>query len=201
MTALFGAISSLLIFVMLGLSLWNEGASSKIRLGFSLADIALSVLVIFAFLTVPRRPEVFLRSDQTKCERQRTVSVLSRMLFNWPEYLLDLAGTKTLGLEDLPGMDYLTRSRECYDAFPKTTSKIWKRIFWGHWDKFLIQWVLVLVSTAFSFAPRFAMLNLLRVLERRGISDIAYDGEAWLWVALLGICNLIAIIIDAQLTW
>lgn len=189
---------------MLAVSLWfdesSEMAITQVHLGLSISQLVLCILVGTSFLAIPRRPDVFL-TNKKPCEKQRTVSALSGLFFAWPVYLTDLAAAKTLGLEDLPGMDLLTRSKDSHAAFPKTGRKIWRRIFWAHWSQFLTQWTLVLISTAFSFAPRFELLNLLRVLEKRRDISVYNDKEAWIWVLVLGLSNVIAIVIDSQLQW
>src|SRR5207248_896742 len=120
-----------------------------------------------SYLSIPRRPDVYL--DDKLVERQYKVSAISRYSFAWGSYLLDVAAKKTLDAEDLPRMDSHTRSVGTAAAWKSMdrTRRLWKRIFLAHRRAFIRQFTLMLFQAFSHFAPQFAMLQLLRLLERR----------------------------------
>jgi ABC-type multidrug transport system fused ATPase/permease subunit len=59
---------------------------------------------------------------------------------------------------------------------------------------------LTLLQAFGNFAPQFALLNILRILERRE-SGRPISSEAWIWVIALGLTTVVSSWIEAWLYW
>ena len=186
--------------------MWVEYQKTKLEwkpaLALSIIQVVSALLLATAFMLLPRRPDVFL-PDGKLVEQQRKVSVFSRIVFNWPTPILDLAQSRQLDITDLPSMDSKARSKDRHEAFMalRYGRKLWQRIFFAHWPQFISSWIIVLLQSMVSFIPRLAMLNLLQILERRARADKEYYLEAWFWVALLAVASIVSTVLDTQMTW
>ena len=186
--------------------IWVEYQETKLEwrasMALSIIQVASALLLATAFIFLPRRPDVFL-PDGRLVERQRKVSVFGRIAFTWPTAILDLAQLRQLDLTDLPSMDSNVRSKDSLEAFValRHDRKLWQRIFFAHWPHFITLWILVLSQSVVSFVPRLAMLNVLRLLERRVAVGENFYIEAWFWVAILAIAGILATVLDTQMTW
>ena len=202
-----GATSGLVIVCLLsfaiGLKLPETNLESKTQTILQITQLAAASLMSVAFLSYPRRPDVFLPNGKV-VEKMTTVSALSRIAFLWPAYVLDLSGSKkTLDMTDLPGLNVLTRSKNKHDAFVamKPGGRLWQRLFRAYWFQFIWLWSLVIVQSLLTYVPRFAVLRLLQILEHRTVKgDVDYT-EAWLWVGGLAASNLLSVVVDTQLGW
>ena len=201
-----GAVSGVILLCMglfpVGLDYHKTKLEWNASMTLNIIQAASALLVATAFMFLPRRPDVFL-PDGKLVERQRKVSVLSRIAFNWPTAILDLAQSRQLDMTDLPSMDSTARSRDRHEAFMtlKRGRKLWQRLFFAHWPQFIMSWTIVLLQSLFSFVPRLAVLSLLRILERRTGAGKDLYIEAWLWVAVLAVSNILATVLDTQMTW
>jgi len=175
------------------------GTGEEISLRIS--QLALSALVAFSSVSLPRRPDVFL--DGKLVDRMYSVSALGRYSFSWVRGMLALARTKNrLELDDLPKMDHYSRSKDLSEAWAesKHPRKLWIEIFLAHKWPFMIQWMLTLLSAFGNFAPQFTTFHLLQILERRHPGDPA-SPEAWVWVVALTLTTIGQALIESWLFW
>ncbi|MCJ1310468.1 hypothetical protein MMC25_004132 [Agyrium rufum] len=167
-----------------------------------IVQLAVTFILLLSFLSFPRRPNVY--HEEKLVERERTVSPLGRLLYNWPAYLLDLAKSKgTIELTDLPILQFSKRSKNMSESLQKENPKLklWQRIILNHSTAFAVSITLTFVKCVLQLAPRFAMLRLLQILERRSSVREAVDGEAWVWVITLFLVSILAINLDGIVVW
>lgn len=146
-----------------------------------------AVALVLAYSSVPRRPDVY--RDGKIVDRQFTTSILGRFGFSWPGPMLRFAAiNKGLNIEDLPEIDYKTRSQTLARMFQRIGKNhaLWKSLFWSHKWAFISQWTFVTITSVTNFLPQIALFFILRALEDR---DSGADStlRLWLWVVALGL--------------
>ncbi|KAF8858156.1 P-loop containing nucleoside triphosphate hydrolase protein [Acephala macrosclerotiorum] len=198
------ALSSTFLFAVLlfqdGL-IAQEAFGTPESTGLRIGQLVLSVLAIYASVSLPRRPEVF--HDGKEVDGMYTVSAIGRYSFTWCAHLLTLSRVKDrLELEDLPKMDHHTRSKDLSQAWAerKHTRRLWIEVFLAHKVPFMIQWFLTLLQAFGNFAPQFVTYHILKILEKRKPGD-SVTAEAWIWVAALTIATIGASWIESWLYW
>ena len=173
----------------------------KIHLSLSSIQIVLTICLLFAHLSLPRRPEIFV--NRLALDRQYTVSAFRRYSYAWCEPLLnDAVKKRRMNLEDFPRPDHHMRSKDLHDAFPvmRPKQKLWRLIILAHQWAFAKQWMLTLLQSILLFAPQFAMLKILQVLEKRALG-LQIKLEAWLWIMALGLSLFAGSWAEGWLNW
>ncbi|RDW75857.1 putative ABC bile acid transporter [Coleophoma crateriformis] len=179
----------------------ESGLGSTAPFTLHIVQLALTLTVLFAGISIPRRPAVFL--DGKPVDGMYTVSAFGRYSFTWVEHLLKLSRKKQrLNLEDLPKMDHNTRSKDLSErwATRKHTRRLWLETFLEHKMAFGLQWLLTTLTAFTNFAPQFCLLHILRNLEMRDAGK-AITSDAWIWVLGLCFATLAAGVIEAWLFW
>ena len=188
---LLSSLSSLAIVLAVAVenvSLWQSRSvrlPRNIHWTLSLVQWIAAVILMFASLSIPRRPDVF-RNGQV-VDSRRTVTLFSFLTFTWPAPLLTYAvKNRNLDYVDIPDVDHQTRSqtlRERFEAIGKK-DKLWKSLFWSHKSGFLLQWTLQATCSVTNFLPQIALLYILRTLEARDKGE-EQGLKAWLFVLAL----------------
>ena len=188
-----GALSSLLLMVAIvveNFSLWSLDAIPAPRnVHVTLTAILFvgAFILLCAYVSIPRRPDVYRNGKVV--DRQYTTSLIGRFGFGWPGRLLKFAAVnKGLDYNDLPEIDYDTRSRTLRHRFEAAgkKDKLWKSLFWSHKTAFIAQWILVTVTSITNFLPQIALLYILRALEDRDAGRASVL-QLWAWVLGLGL--------------
>ncbi|KAI4194394.1 MAG: hypothetical protein LQ350_007789 [Teloschistes chrysophthalmus] len=169
---------------------------------FNIAQPCVCVLAILAFLSIPRRPMVYL--DGKLVDRELTATVLGRFTFSWAGPMLTAAGSLTnFSLDDLPNVSNYMRSRFLLGNFLRHSRRS-RRL--GRHLLHLFRWpvlrqVILTVITNFTrMGPQYAMYRLLLLLEIRSRgSQIMLTAS--LWVAVLASCLFFNAIADSWLLW
>jgi ABC-type multidrug transport system fused ATPase/permease subunit len=201
----FGALSSISLLVAIvseNLILWSFLDTPRpvnVHVTLTVIQTVDVVALLVTFGAVPRRPDVY--RDEKAVDRQYTTSILGRLSFAWPVPILNFAATnKGLEIDDLPEIDYHTRSKTLRKAFEDVgkKNKLWKSIFWSHKWAFISQWILVTITSITNFLPQIALLFILRALEDR---DAGRDSvfRLWMWVVALGLSIVISSWLEAWL--
>ncbi|KIX00443.1 uncharacterized protein Z518_10582 [Rhinocladiella mackenziei CBS 650.93] len=171
------------------ISLWQSKINPLPRnahLTLSIVQFVCGVLLVFASLSIPRRPDVYW--NEKLVDRQNTVSVLGKFTFSWPSPILAFAArNKGLDYDDLPEIDHEMRSRELRERFEAVgrKDKLWKTLFWSHKWAFIQQWTLQAICSITNFLPQIALYYILRTLEARDEGEnVAL--QSWLLVIGLG---------------
>ncbi|KAL9107927.1 MAG: hypothetical protein Q9227_007249 [Pyrenula ochraceoflavens] len=202
-----GALSCLFLaaaIVLENLSFWSRSVipePQNVHLTLTAVSFGAAVLLLCVFVSIPRRPDVF--KEGKLVDRQYTVSLIARLCFVWVSPLLATAKkNKSLEQEDLPKIDYQTRSKTLRARFENVqgTTKLWKRILRANWYGLSIQLILCIIVSVANFAPQAALLAVLRILEKRDLGfDVAF--EAWTWVIALGLAMALSGWVEAWLFW
>lgn len=203
---IYGAVScwALLAVIFVQFSILSQ---SQPKLGpitpfiLRVLQLALVTFTGFANLSIPRRPAVF--DEGRPVDAMDTETALSKYTFAWAAPILNLAGKKgTLDLNDLPRLNHNTRSKDVTKAWIEAnrSGSLVRRVLLNHKWAFALQWFLTLLQAFGNFAPQFALLNILRILERRE-SGRPISSEAWIWVIALGLTTVVSSWIEAWLYW
>lgn len=156
-----------------------------------MAEIVCAILLGYASVRLPRRPDVF-DSQGRRIDRQHTVSVLSRSMFRWSNDLLKLSSAKRdLNLEDMDRPDHHTRAKNLSEAFTRENfvGALWWSLVKAHRRAFIMQWTLTACTSVLNFTPQWCILSLLRGLEKRALhgNTEPIGPEVWIWVVWLGL--------------
>lgn len=179
----------------------ESGLGSTAPFSLHIVQLALTITVIYAGLSIPRRPAVFL--DGKPVDGMYTVSALGRYSFTWVEHLLKLSRQNhRLNLDDLPKMDHYTRSKDLSESWAtkKHTRRLWLETLLEHKFAFGLQWLLTAFTSCTNFAPQFCLLHILQILELRDAGK-AITSDAWIWVLALCLATLVAGFVEAWLFW
>ncbi|KIW98705.1 uncharacterized protein Z519_00366 [Cladophialophora bantiana CBS 173.52] len=188
---IFTGFSCLLIAVAVAvenISLWQSKVAPLPRnahLPLSLVQFIAGILLLFASLSIPRRPDVFWNDKVV--DRQNTVSVLAKITFSWASAILSFAvKNKGLDYDDLYEIDHEIRSRELRASFEAVgrKDKLWKTLFWSHKWAFIQQWVLQATCSITDFLPQIALYFILKTLEAR---DEGEDVALTSWLLVIGL--------------
>ncbi|ELR06467.1 hypothetical protein GMDG_07992 [Pseudogymnoascus destructans 20631-21] len=166
------------------------------------AQLILTTAVAFANLTIPRRPGVFIDGNRP-IDAMNTNSALSKYSFEWCNAVLRFAVKKgTLNMSDLPRPNADTRSADLAASWTRANlpGSLMLRIFLTHKWAFAGQWALAFVQAFGNIAPQFVLLQILRVLERRGSGE-PITSEAFVWVAALGVMTVASSWVEGWLLW
>lgn len=142
--------------------------------------------------------------DGRPVDRQFTGTFLARLSFSWVDPLLKFAiKNQTLEIDDLPALDYATRSKNLRDVFDKARKpgeKLWRTLVRVYASTLISQILLVTCSSTLSFAPQYCLLKILRSLEGR--KSVSWHPEdAWVWVFALGGSILLSSTVESWLYW
>lgn len=159
-----------------------------------------AVFAFFAFGSIPRRPDVYVKG--ALLDQQYTVSLFGKISFSWNPVVFNISKQRQLEMEDLPVLDSLTRSRNLYEMFTAKGDKgrLWYRLLKFHYIELAQQWVLVFVSAVLSLFPQYMMYNLLSRLEQVRVPE-ASNTEAVAWALALCLSLTLDNIVGGILSW
>ncbi|EFQ99803.1 canalicular multispecific organic anion transporter 1 [Nannizzia gypsea CBS 118893] len=167
-----------------------------------LAQLAAGFINCCASVSLPRRPEVYLEGKAV--DQQFTGAFFGRVSFSWAGPLLKFAiKNQTLEIDDLPALDYATRSKSLRDVFDKARrpgEKLWRTLVRVYAYTLISQALLVTCTSTLSFAPQYCLLRILRSLEGRN-SVSWHPMDAWVWVFALGGSILLSTTVESWLYW
>lgn len=163
----------------------NHPLPKNVHLTLSIIQVVSGLLITFAGLSIPRRPDVYW--NEKPVDRQNTVSVLGKLTFSWPSPILSFAAkNKGLDYEDLAQIDHEMRSRELRRRFEAVGKKkqLWKTIFWSHQWAFTQQWTFQAICSITNFLPQIVLYAILRTLEER---DKGANVSLTSWLLVIGL--------------
>jgi ABC-type multidrug transport system fused ATPase/permease subunit len=114
----------------------------------------------------------------------------------WCTSALRLAGNQVT-LDDLPVLDYPTRSKSQPLIVLTPEATLWNRILAERYLGFFKQWTLTFVQSIVTFGSPYCVMRLLKSLEDdRGRTD-----DAWIWLIGIGVSSMCQTIIRYHLIW
>ena len=162
-------------------------------------QLAVAFVVLVSFLCIPRRPAVFLNGRPV--DASFTVSALARYTFEWATPVLSYTRkNRGLDLDQLPMIPSFIRSGVLQGNYNRGTilRRLWRTVAWNFRWAFLKQLLLTMTISVTQFAPQFAMLQLLRLLEQRQ-EGASVAGIAWAWIFGLGLSMIVSSWFEAWL--
>ena len=202
---IFGAAASLIIAIVIGVENWFLGsrqASIELypsHIALTAVQLGVAAILSLTLLCLPRRPSVF--HNGRPVDAQFTVSAFGRYTFSWASPVLAMARkNRGLSLDLLPYLAQYTRADFLQYRYNHETKKdrLWKGMLFNFRWVFLQQLTLVVLVSATQFAPQYAMLHILRLLEQRS-DGAGVAAIAWAWVVGLGVAMLITSWIESWL--
>jgi ABC-type multidrug transport system fused ATPase/permease subunit len=157
-----------LSYLILLIALVFSPSLGHISRNLAAADFALCVCALAVSTTIPRRPDVYYKGKVV--DGQRTVSLLSKVTFTWPGYLLGLARSKNeLALHELPATDHTARAEPLHALYPRLEphESLLGLMFKSHAKFLALQYLFTLVQAIFNIGPQIALYSLLKALEDR----------------------------------
>ncbi|KAK3336001.1 P-loop containing nucleoside triphosphate hydrolase protein [Cercophora scortea] len=179
-------------------SLWQSGPAT---IGLRVSELALSIVLAFAGLSIPRRPDVFYNG--LLVDRMYTASAFSRFTWGWPNDLIALATKKKdLDMADLNRPDHFSRAVDVSHDWKNHNFKhrLWLCIILAHKRAFAVQWILTFVTSVLNFAPQWVVLQLLRILETHRAGS-GYGFDVWVWVVWLGVVIVAQSWVESHVYW
>ncbi|EGE01692.1 canalicular multispecific organic anion transporter 1 [Trichophyton equinum CBS 127.97] len=205
---LYKAVSCCFLLFILSGQIWSIKSMDGWQYLFSPHGIALLVQIAAglssccASVSLPRRPELYL--DRKPVDHQFTGTFFGRISFSWAGPLLKFAiKNQTLEIDDLPALDYATRSTNLRDVFDRTKKpgeKLWRTLVRVYASSLISQALLVVCTSILNFAPQYCLLKILRSLENRN-SVSWHPLDAWVWVFALGGSILLSSTVESWLYW
>ncbi|KAK3382405.1 P-loop containing nucleoside triphosphate hydrolase protein [Lasiosphaeria ovina] len=166
-----------------------------------IVELALSLCLALASLSIPRRPDVFWGGRPV--DRMFSVSAFNRFNFAWASHLLILASKKKdLDLADLSRPCHLTRANAVSADWKRHNyqHRLWLSVARAHWKPFALQWFLTFCSSILNFAPQWVILQLLRILEANRVGT-SFGFDVWIWVVWLGVAITAQSWVESWIYW
>ncbi|KJZ71495.1 hypothetical protein HIM_09134 [Hirsutella minnesotensis 3608] len=185
-------------------ALQNEGSSLatvNASLALRLVDIAVSVALLFACVSIPRRPHLFHKGRPV--DPEWTVSALNRYTWSWAGALLASARKKgDLDAKDFPQPDHLIRSENLVSSWIKANRKgsLLRSLLQTYGRPLALQWAVTIGRCVLGIGPFWAMLRLVQSLEAKGSVEIS-NTQVWALVLVMGIFSMAEQWIDGWVVW
>ncbi|RDA86044.1 hypothetical protein CP532_4687 [Ophiocordyceps camponoti-leonardi (nom. inval.)] len=173
-----------------------EDSSFILRLVNGCVGLAL----LFACLSIPRRPRVFYKGQPV--DDEWSVSAINRLTWTWAGALLKTARSKgDLDTRDIPQPDHFIRAQSLVAAWPDTNlqGKLLPSILRAYGWRLALQWVITIGRCALGILPFWAMLRLVQILEKKSSGEFSATELAL--VLLMGVCGMAEQWIDGWVVW
>ena len=203
----YAAVTALLILIFTSVTATKlfhqdvDTADNSTHIVLVITRLAVCVITVIAFLSVQRRPMIYLESKPV--DQEYTSSVIGRFTLSWASSTLKEAGKSSyFTLDSLPRVSNYMRSRFLLASF-KTSSqngKLGKAVFRFFTWAFVHQVGLTIVTNITQFGPQYAMYRLLIHLEQQPQGS-ASTASASIWVIGLALCMFFNSIAESWLSW
>ncbi|KAL7808977.1 P-loop containing nucleoside triphosphate hydrolase protein [Trichoderma aethiopicum] len=167
-----------------------------------LVSLAVAVPLLFANISIPRRPVVFYKDRPV--DAQFTTSVLSRFTWSWGKPLVTLASKKgDLDEKDIPGPDHNFRARDLVEAWNnfKFEGPLLKKLLRAYLPLFVLQWVVTIARSFVGLGPFWAMLRVIELLERSSGSGERPMGQILAYIISLAVFSLFSQWLQGWVNW
>ncbi|PFH61268.1 hypothetical protein XA68_17841 [Ophiocordyceps unilateralis] len=165
-----------------------------------LVNVCIAFGLLFACLSIPRRPRIFFRGKPV--DDEWTVSAINRLTWTWAGALLKTArGKGDLDTRDIAQPDHFIRAQNLVAAWPDASlqGKLLRSIFRAYGWRLALQWVITIGRCALGIMPFWAMLRLVQRLEKKNSGEFSAT-DLWL-VLFMGICTMAEQWIDGWVVW
>ena len=168
-------------------------------LSSSLASVQLYVAILLAIVQIflPRRPDLFTPEGRpVDCERSS--SAFHQYTMQWCASALSIAGNAATTLDELPALDFSTRSRnQSLLVLSDHGISLWNWILNERFFVFAKQWILMLARSAITFGPPYCIMRMLNALE----SGNGHSDGTFKWFFGLAAFSVCQALVNYQLIW
>ena len=186
-------MSILIVFSML-LARYQDRGGPSISISSTTLHLC-AVLLTILHVLFPRRPDLF-TPDHKFVDLERSASAFGRYSMQWCTTALALAG-RDVPLEELPVLDYATRSKSQPLLVASSRITLWDRILAERYFGFAKQWGLMFARSIVTFGSPYCVMQLLKSLEE----NHGQTTGAWIWLTGIGVFSLSYAIINYYLIW
>jgi ABC-type multidrug transport system fused ATPase/permease subunit len=168
-----------------------------------LLQLAAASVTALAFAAFPRRPDVYDKDKTSLVDQQHTLSLLARFSFTWNRAIFNVAKERQMEVQDIPNLDYATRSRNLEARFRERCAKgdpLWKQLIKAHAGELALQWTLTFVIAFLSLFPQVVLYNFLSRIERSQ-QHASADPTVFIWVLGLLLSQLLQVGVNNWLKW
>ncbi|KAK4197758.1 hypothetical protein QBC40DRAFT_267351 [Triangularia verruculosa] len=210
-STVYGLLSSLVIAVgvvvlhgLQGLTLISDSDSDTKQRAVGilyLVQFLASVGAVFGFAAFPRRPDVY--DEQGLVDQQHTRSLLDLFSFSWNRVIFDVAKERQMKLEDIPNLDFATKSRNLQARYIKARREklpLWKQLIYAYSRELALQWLLTLVVALLALFPQVVLYNFLERIESSQ-KQAATDPTIFIWVLALLLAQLFQVGVNNWIRW
>ncbi|KAL7943262.1 P-loop containing nucleoside triphosphate hydrolase protein [Trichoderma barbatum] len=165
-----------------------------------LVSLAAAVPLLFANISIPRRPDIFYNGKPV--DAQFTRSILSRFTWSWGQPLSELAVKKgDLDEKDIPGPDHHFRARDLVNAWHSFEFKgtLLRNLLRAYLPFLLVQWVVTVIRSLVGLGPFWAMLRVIELLEQR--LEERPMGQILAYIISLAIFSLVGQWMQGWINW
>ncbi|KAK3695251.1 hypothetical protein B0T22DRAFT_526833 [Podospora appendiculata] len=163
-------------------------------------------IICIAYAGFPRRPDVYHRGHLV--DQQHTVSLLALFSFSWNRMVFSVARKRQIEIDDMPSLDYKTRSQSLKRNFLLERNKggggplMW-RLFRYHTGELMWQGVFALAIAVMSVSPQFVVFHFLRTIENRleNNNENSTDPVLVVWVLGLLLSQVFHVWLVSRLKW
>ncbi|KAM0262906.1 hypothetical protein ACHAQJ_001499 [Trichoderma viride] len=167
-----------------------------------LVSLVATALLLFASISIPRRPKVF--HNGKPVDAQFTGSILSQYTWSWGQPLVALALEKgDLEEKDIPGPDHNFRARDLVEAWHKFEFKgtLLKKLLRNYLPLFVLQWTVTVLRSFVGLGPFWAMLRVIELLEQRSPTGERPMGQILAYIVSLAVFSLLGQWIQGWVNW
>ena len=204
---LYAAITALLILIFTGVTATKlvqedvDTADNSTRIVLVITRLVAGMITFIAFLSLQRRPMVYLESKPV--DQEHTSSVIGRFTLSWASSTLkEAAKSNCFTLDSLPRISNYMRSRFLLASFKASSQNriLGKAVFRLFAWAFVHQVSLTVVTNITQFGPQYAMYRLLLHLEQQSQGS-GSTASASIWVIGLAFCMFFNSIAESWLSW
>ncbi|KAK4461356.1 hypothetical protein QBC42DRAFT_227415 [Cladorrhinum samala] len=208
---IFGLISSLLVTGVLAYlhgqhaleALFSTEIGRKQRVAglLYLVQLLSAFTAATGFAAFSQRPDVY--EGDLLVDQQHTTSLLNLFSFSWNRVVFDAAKERKMELEDIPNLDYDTRSRNLEARFLETRNEkypLWRQLIRNYARELALQWTLTLAVAFLSLFPQVVLYNFLSRIENSHGHATA-DPAVFIWVLGLLFSQLLQVGVNNWIKW
>lgn len=166
-----------------------------------LVQLISAFTVATGFATFSQRPDVY--DGDLLVDQQHTTSLLDLFSFSWNRVVFDVAKERKMELEDIPNLDFETRSRNLEARFLETRnekSPLWRQLIRNYARELALQWTLTLAVAFLSLFPQVVLYNFLSRIENSH-GHATTDPTVFIWVLGLLLSQLLQVGVNNWIKW
>ncbi|PNY26446.1 ATP-dependent bile acid permease [Tolypocladium capitatum] len=173
---LWAFLSSLVTAVAASFQLLSISRHAHVRedvaLVLRIVNVCIIATLLFACLSIPRRPHVFHKDRQVDSEW--TVSAINRYTWTWAGALLTLARNKgDLDEKDIPSPGHDLRAEDLVSEWSRANYQggLLRSLLRTYGHRLVVQWSITAARCVLGIGPFWTMLRLVQKLEKKDTDD------------------------------